>query len=58
MSKEEVDAALARARLRETERVERPTHYEKQNERERPDMSSWSGASAGGGVWAGRSRSE
>ncbi|MFZ0271051.1 MAG: hypothetical protein WAL34_04295 [Acidobacteriaceae bacterium] len=33
---------------------EEPSYHQKQKEKERPDASSWSGASAGGGVWAGR----
>jgi hypothetical protein len=35
---------------------EEPSYHVKQSEKERSDSSSWSGASAGGGVWAGRSR--
>jgi len=35
---------------------ERPDYFQRSQERERPDPSSWSGASMGGGTWAGRSR--
>lgn len=38
------------------QRQEEVSHYQKEREKERPDMSSWSGASAGGGVWAGFGR--
>jgi hypothetical protein len=35
---------------------EEPGYFVKQKEKERGDISSWSGASMGGGVWAGRQR--
>jgi hypothetical protein len=39
--------------------IEKPTHHEKRVEQERSESwSSWSGASGGGGVWAGRTRHE
>lgn len=34
----------------------RPSYFQKTQERERSDASSWSGASFGGGTFAGRSR--
>jgi len=33
-----------------------PSYYQKQIEKERTETSSWSGASFGGGTFAGRSR--
>lgn len=33
-----------------------PSYFQKSQERERTDASSWSGASFGGGTWAGRSK--
>jgi len=35
---------------------EKPDYFQRSKERERGDSSSWSGASMGGGSWAGRSR--
>jgi hypothetical protein len=45
-----------RREMRPAAEKERPDYYQRSQERERGDGSSWSGASAGGGIWAGRSR--
>lgn len=63
-NKEKIEIALAivhgsanREEVRQKDpQQQAPTYYQKQQERERPDSSSWSGASMGGGTWAGRSR--
>jgi hypothetical protein len=64
VSEDKLEKALEVAKKYESSEVRRqnnPLHeevsyHQKQVEKERPDLSSWSGASAAGGVWAGRSR--
>jgi hypothetical protein len=45
-----------RRELRNVVEQQKPDYFQRSQERERSDSSSWSGASAGGGTWAGRSR--
>lgn len=53
----EVSRQNVEPQLRPRAEIERnPAYFQRAQERDRGDTSSWSGASMGGGTWAGRSR--
>lgn len=46
----------AREKQQEAQRERNPSYHQRQKETERGAENTWSGASMGGGVWAGRDR--